>query len=246
MERGENLSSNEKLSPIQSKEDAIVFLNQMIVLTYRRMARLNEIIRDIENVIKLYKNKERIETKVFRDCVDKSENTILFLMNIFGDETKNVVSYKQFRKILHKKYENGFTEFELVPLNREIVELLDKCREERNWSHHIPQSLFVCQKKHIEKYHSITNKLVNKVFSDEEIFVSEWEYHEIEWLNNLYEANIGYKKVFQKIFQYMKKDYSKLVGKSMCIMKSKEQNPRPFEFIKIAEDSFAANTNKRR
>lgn len=169
----------------------------------------------------------------------------MYLCNIFGDETKNAVSYRQFRKIIDKKYSQGNDEFKLDPLDNGMTELLDGMREQRNWAHHIPQSLFASQENYMVKNEKVSKELFGKLFSDENIYVSVWEYHEIEWLKGLYDSAKDMYEDFKKVFQRMKKDYSTLIGSHMRVCRSIEPYARPFDFTRIAEDSFKANSRRR-
>ena len=197
-----------KMRPINNKREAIIFLNQMIVLTDKRMNRLKNAINDVEKLLKEYEGKYKIKTTIYQAYAERIECFTMYICNILGDETKNAVSYRQFRKILAKKVTQGNEEFTLRPLEKEIIDLLDAMREQRNWGHHVPQSLFASQENFMVNEQNGGKKLFETFFSSDEVYISIWEYHEIRWLINLYESSkIAYES-YRKVFQCMKKDYS--------------------------------------
>ena len=54
-----------KMRPINNKREAIIFLNQMIVLTDKRMNRLKNAINDVEKLLKEYEGKYKITINLF-------------------------------------------------------------------------------------------------------------------------------------------------------------------------------------
>ncbi len=233
-----------KMRPINNKREAIIFLNQMIVLTDKRMNCLKNAINDVEKLLKEYEGKYKIKTTIYQAYAERIECLTMYICNILGDETKNAVSYRQFRKILAKKVTQGNEEFTLRPLEKEIIDLLDAMREQRNWGHHVPQSLFASQENFMVNEQNGGKKLFETFFSSDEVYISIWEYHEIRWLINLYESSkIAYES-YRKVFQCMKKDYSLLIGKNMRIKRIEEPDARPFQFSKIAEESLKANSKR--
>ncbi len=234
-----------KMRPINNKKDAIIFLNQMIVLTDRRMMRLKNAINDTKKLLEKYNDKDKIETTIYQAYAERIECLTGYLCNIFGDETKNAVSYRQFRKIIDKKESQGNEEFKLEPLDKETIDLLDSMREQRNWGHHIPQSLLASQENFMVNEQKGGKKLFENYFTSDEVYVSLWEYHEIDWLINLYaSSNMAYEN-FRKVFQRMKKDYSVLIGKTMRVRRCEEPQARPYQFRKITEDSLKVNSKRR-
>ena len=55
-----------KMRPINNKREAIIFLNQMIVLTDKRMNRLKNAINDVEKLLKEYEGKYKIKTTIYQ------------------------------------------------------------------------------------------------------------------------------------------------------------------------------------
>ena len=62
-----------KIRPINSKKDAIIFLNQMIVLTDKRMTRLKNAINDTEKLLRKYTEKNKIETAIYQSYAERIE-----------------------------------------------------------------------------------------------------------------------------------------------------------------------------
>nr|WP_154982825.1 hypothetical protein [Paenibacillus xylanexedens] len=236
---------SEKIKGIERKEDAVIFLNQLIILTYKRMQRLKDCIKDLEEEIEKFKGDDtKVPTKIYHKHSERAESLTNYLFNLFGDETKTAVSYKQFRNVIHKKSKQDNSIFLLDELEYEIVDLLNEFRDMRNWAHHVPQSLLNTQIDYMENVAGLPSKLVEYQFSQKEVYVLTWDYHEIEWLFELHEGLIIQYEKFTKVFQRMKKDYSKLVGASIEIIKEKQKIPRPKDFKQIGENSYKINTGK--
>lgn len=238
---------NKKIKAIENKKDAIIFLNQMIILVDKRMTRLKRSILDLEEELKKYdENVKTIRTDIYHRHSERIECLSSYLFNLFGDETKMAVSYKQFRNIIEKKAKQGHKEFQLDKLESDIVNLLNQFRDMRNWSHHVPQSVLNSQLDYMKEQAGLPSGLVEFNFSDEIIAVLTWEYHEIAWLYELHSNITKQYQEFSKVFQRMKKDYSKLIGTSMRIIREQQSIPRPSDFRLIAENSYLINTGKRK
>ena len=115
----------------------------------------------------------------------------------------------------------------------------------RNWSHRVSQSLLNSQVDYMKDV-GVPSGLIDLQFSDEYVVVLEWEYHDISWLHELYKGITEQYKEFSKVFQCMRKDYYKLIGKSLSIIKEYQTSTRPSDFKKIGENSFVINTGKRK
>ena len=83
-----------KIRTINNKMDAIIFLNQLIGLTEKRMTRLENALNDVEKLMTKYKNHRKIETTIYQAYQERMDCVTMYLCNIFGDETKNAASYK--------------------------------------------------------------------------------------------------------------------------------------------------------
>lgn len=238
--------NNKKIKAIENKKDAIIFLNQIIILVDKRMMRLKRSILDLEEELKNYdENVKIIRTDIYHRHSERIECLSNYLFNLFGDETKTAVSYKQFRNIIEKKVRQGHQEFQLDELESDIVNLLNEFRDMRNWSHHVPQSILNSQLDYMKEQAGLPSDFVDFNFSYEIIVVLTWEYHEIAWLYELHNnISIQYQK-FSKVFQRMKKDYSKLIGTSVRIIREQQSTPRPNDFRLIAENSYLINTGKK-
>ncbi len=210
------------------------------------MKRLKRAINDLEKTINDYDEKKlkRVNTDTYHRLSESIECTSNYLLNLFGDETKTAVSYKQFRNIVDRKFKNGQEEFRLDGLDNDIIKLLNEFRDMRNWSHHVPQSLLNSQIDYM-KNTGIPSGVIDLQFSSEDIIVLEWDYHDIAWLYDLYQGITEQFEEFSKVFQCMKRDYSKLIGNSCRIIKEYQPTPRPSDFKRIGEKSFLINTGKR-
>ncbi len=238
---------NKKIKIIESKKDAIIFLNQLIILVDKRMMRLKRCILELEDELKKYDDVEnKIRTDIYNIYSERIEHLTNYLFNLLGDETKMAVSYKQFRNILDKKVKQGHQELRLDELDKDTEILLNQFRDMRNWSHHVPQSILNSQVDFMKEQTGYSSDLVDFNFSQEIVVVLTWEYHEITWIKELHDRILQQYEDFSKVFQRMKKDYSKLIGKSMEMIREQQSIPRPFNFSLIADNSYLINTGKKK
>ncbi|MFZ7104659.1 MAG: hypothetical protein ACOWWO_18645 [Peptococcaceae bacterium] len=238
---------NKKIKVIESKKDAIIFLNQMIILVDKRMTRFKRSISDLHEELSHYdENTKKIRTEIYHRHSERIECLSNYLFNLFGDETKTAVSYKQFRNILEKKVKQGHKEFQLDELESEIVTLLNEFRDMRNWSHHVPQSVLNSQLEYMKERAGLPSDFVEFNFSNETIAILTWEYHDITWLSELYKSVSELYQKFSRVFQRMKKDYSKLIGTSMNIIREQQPIARPYDFKMIGENSYLINVGKKK
>lgn len=236
---------NKKIKAINNKKDAIIFLNQLIILVDKRMIRLKRCILDLQEELKKYdENTKKVSTDIYNKYSERISCLSNYLLNLFGDETKMAASYKQFRTIMERKVRQGFQDLELDELESEIINLMNKFRDIRNWSHHIPQSILNSQLDYMKKKEGLSSDYVDACFSSEIITVLTWEYHDIAWLYELHNGITEQYQEFSKVFQRMKKDYSKLIGKNMSIIREQQPISRPSDFGYIAENSYLINKGK--
>ncbi|WP_286907001.1 hypothetical protein [Clostridium sp. UBA1652] len=237
---------NDKIKEINSKKDSIIFLNQFIVLTDKRMMRFKSAINDLKKeLLKYDENITEVSTEVYHRHQERIDCCFAYLLNLFGDETKTAVSYIQFRNVVNKKIKKGELDFKLNELDDEMSNILKEFREARNFTHHVPQSLLNSQIDYMREVSRIPEKIIELQFSMPEVCVMTWEYHDIKWLRNLYEKADKNYKMCSKIFQHMKKEYSNLTGESMRVVREAKKIARPYAFNAIMYNSFDINTRKR-
>ncbi|GEM_PF-1956461 len=238
---------NDKIKLIENKKDAIIFLNQLIQLVDKRMKRLKRAINDLEKELSNYnEDTKQVYTEVYHKHQERIECLSSYLLNLFGDETKTAVSYKQFRNTVEKRVKKGQLDFQLDELESDIITLLNDFRDMRNWTHHVPQSILNSQVNYMKEVTGYPADFVEFNFSQSQIYVLDWEYHDIMWIKELYENSNSYYAMFSKVFQRMKKDYSKLIGKSMRIIREQQKDARPHGYKLIAEESFSINMGKKK
>lgn len=113
-------------------------------------------------------------------------------------------------------------------LSEEIKEILAQLNNNRNWSSHIPESLIHAQFEAAEKYgfESGEEDIINK---PNPITIYMYRRYKKEWILSLIDEAYRLHEVYSKIFQQMKKDYSRLVGQSVEIITEYQISDRPFE-----------------
>ena len=108
---------------------------------------------------------------------------------------------------------------ELEILSQDFNELLNKMNSARNYLHHMTDAKFIewanYRKKQMMDYPGVFGK-----WPDSVIVSDRYEKVSAEWLWQLVLHQIELKKDVRKILQQMKRDYSRIYGKSMRIEKN--------------------------
>ncbi|WP_312649309.1 hypothetical protein [Aminipila sp.] len=178
------------------------------------------------------------ELKSLEDKLDTPKN---LLLNAFADKTSKGVSYWRFRNECDKKAkkDNKFY-VTLTEFDENIRAIFNNLSSIRNYEHHLTDAKFIEWRKYRE------NQLVNwgiskYVWPSENIEVVFSENVSIGYLLSTYLSSKKLIGDFKKLLQYMKKDYSKLIGKSMTISKTMNHG----ETLTINDAKISINGIKR-
>lgn len=227
------MTKNLKIYKMQSKEDYILYLRELIILAHKHMINYKRYLESIEEYIKIngYDKKTEVSIKpeVYLENQDKINNTSTYLFNLFADDTGIAMSYKKFRRYADKKKIKQLQ----LGLNDEIKNIISQFNDLRNWSAHIPESLFTARMEIIKK-HNLEEYFMSDYST---ISIPDFQSYEAAWIIDLLRENKHLYSGCSKIFQQMKKDYSKLTGNSMRIEK-KSIPIRPIKNMDIPKISF--------
>jgi hypothetical protein len=192
-----------------TKEDFIIYLWYILRLAFAEIDRHKTYLDQLKNAIverDLKVAERKVPAAVFNEFRDKIEYVSMNLCNLLGDHAEKAVSYKKFRQEANKK--NVELGLGLLPLDVEIIDLLNELHVNRNWALHIPESLITAEREIREK----VLKKAGLVTVLNPIEVGYDLYYEGEFLTSLYEDNKISRNSFTTIFRQMKKDYSALIG----------------------------------
>ncbi len=188
-------------------------------------------------------NKESYKIKYydFKSIGDKLNTPKLTLTNLIGDRTKDAVSYLGFRDRINK-YNNqcGSEKIQLQELDEEKRRILNKFNNVRNYEHHITDAKFIEWKNYREKQ---IQKSPLTEWPSNIISINTYDFVEAWWLFDFYHINKNFKKDIKIVIQQMKKDYSKLIGKSIEIRKN-QIDTLPIEFSKISRNGVKRHLGK--
>ena len=235
---------NMKHFDINTKEDAIFFLNLMITLTYKKLHRYKNLLADVKRTLD-ESTEDVIKVNIGNGLAERAEALDLFFYNLYGDDTKNTISYPHFRNTMRRKENKGLQEFKLPDVDEEIERLLKEMQDLRNWSHHIPQSLFMAEINYV-KDREATEQLIRETHTGYIVYVLEYEDYAKERLEILYESIKERYSIYRKILQCMKKDYTYLLGERIRVITQYSETPKGIEGIEVATESLKINSRKRR
>lgn len=234
------MTNNLKIYKLDKKEDYIVYLRHLIILAHKNMMVYKMYLNKLEKYINQNeydkKPESLIRPEVYFENQDKINNTSSYLLNLFADDTGIAMSYKKFRRCANKKIKK--LQLGLDELDDEINNIIMQFNNLRNWSLHVPESLVTAQLEIVKK-HKLEDYFMNDYST---ISIPEYIYYEAAWLVDLLKENKELYSGCSKIFQQMKRDYSKLTGSSMRIEK-KYYDIRPINDMDIPKISFEIQKN---
>lgn len=188
---------------LQTKEDFILYLRDIIELTARYIKRLSRYKLELKQLITNNKNDEKkLKMEIYEEFLDKTRHVQIVLANIIGDKSSNAISYNKFKEHIKKK-----TEIEQYEMTKDTEDLLFYFMEIRNFVSHISNAYFLTYKemnqeeKEVLIYNPI--QVLNHHYQHEENFIFLQDN-----LDDFYDKS-------RKVHQQMKKDYSKLIGENV-------------------------------
>lgn len=235
------MTNNLKTYKLDKKEDYILYLRHLIIVAHKHMVIYKRYLDNLEKYINKNEYDKKTEIlirpEVYLENQDKINNTLTYLLNLFADDTGIAMSYKKFRRYANKKKIKEL-QLGLDELDDEMKDIIMQFNNLRNWSSHVPESLFTAQLEIVKKY-NLENYFMNDYST---IRILEFEYYEAAWIVDLLKENKNIYSGCSKIFQQMKRDYSKLTGISMRIEK-KYYKVRPLKDMDIPKISFEIQKN---
>lgn len=235
------MTKNLKIYKFETKEDYILYLRELIILAHKHMKNYKRYLENLEKYIKKneYDKKPEalIKPEVYFENQDKINNTSTYLFNLFADDTAIAMSYKKFRRYANSKKTKEL-QLGLDELSDEIQDIIMQFNNLRNWSSHVPESLITAHLEIIKK-HDLENRFMSNYST---IGIPEFSAYEAAWLVDLLRENKNVYSGCSKIFQQMKRDYSKLTGSSMRI-ELKVFPIRPIKDMDVPKISFEIQKN---
>ena len=227
--------NNSKIFKFNEKADYIFYLSELIIDLIQKKDRLTKYRSEIELIIKNNPNAKFINSDLFDSISDKTNRLYQYLFNLIGDESKKAVSYRKFRKILYKQ--RNSLNISLDQLTQDENEILSAFNSLRNWSLHIPESLYLQKKAFFKMSSDFIN--ANKRI----IPIPQYDNFEIEFLHKVQEEIGEVIESCEKILERMKNDYSSLIGYEFKIVY--ENNlVKPYVFMKAVEKSWNVQNGK--
>ena len=213
------MTKNSKLYTFEDKEDLIVYTNLIVELIVKHLDRHK---RYVVELGKFLEGKEFVKYEEYKAIEDKMNTPQNYLLNLFGDQSKNAASYFRIRSVMKKKAE-AFG-FEYKELDQETREIMNQLYLKRNYEHHFTDAKIMewglYRKEQVKSY-------PNFKWPSEIISVNYHEFLRIEDARKNYVRAKSLQNSFEKLLQLIKKDYSILIGKSMRIQRDFDESPMP-------------------
>lgn len=207
--------SNYKIYPINSVEDGLLVLGQLIMSVKYHLEKYFSYNLELNNVIHQHikvdlKSKEILEStpiaeNVFHDLNDKILYRQMMILKMLADEQKASFSYKNVRRIFQRQ------NYLKNPLSEKSNQILNNFLDIRNWSFHNSQSMLSATKEVVEK--TIPDELKPFVSSKHQlnpVYICVDDFYDISYLLSL---DIHMKRrieQFNNILECMISDYNEM------------------------------------
>ncbi|WP_419891596.1 hypothetical protein [Paenibacillus xylanexedens] len=229
---------NYKSFNLETKADFIIYLYYLIMLAHRQLYYYKKYLKEMKRVID--SNNKSLNGMIYEDFRNKLSFLNIYLFNLFGDETKTALSYRKFRKLLNKKKDI----VSIGELSVDVEDALNQLNILRNWVAHIPESLLNAEFEAAE-IHKRNLTRPSLLAAPSPINFNIFYEYDVEWINGLYGECSELYDVYIMVLQQMKKDYSKLIGRSVEILPNYHVAPRQHEFdVSIPDISFEMQNKK--
>lgn len=219
-----------KQFPLTNKTNCIIYLQRIIATSELCLGRLKKYNEDTEKLLGEYNKEDIIPYKIYEIEKDKTANVICYLLNILGDSQSTSISYFKFRKQIERLAKKGVDGIIYTIFSDDITDLLADFNRMRNWQNHIPESLLMSEIELI-KDGKFSSHLKNPI----ELNIGQ--YVTYEYMEDLYNENVGFYKAARKLVQMCKKDYSLLIGESVRISKVYIEKPVGIEHLEVSKMS---------
>ncbi len=229
-------NTNSKIFGFKDKGDYVFYLSELIVDLIQKSDRLKFYHSEIELILKNNPNAKFINATLYDSISDKVNRVYQYLFNLLGDESKKAVSYKKFRKLLYK--ERNVLGISIPSLTEKELQILSEFNSLRNWSLHIPESLFIQKRLHFQMDSDFMMANKNK------ISIPRYNNFEIEFLTKQKEEVESVFEYSEIILQRMKDDYSSLIG-GKFELEYEDNQVKPYFFMKAVEESWNSQNSKK-
>lgn len=207
---------------LNSKEECIVYLQNIIAIGVKCMERHKRFVEELETIIQRYNDVDRIPYDTYSDIMNKITNVESYMLNLYGDGQTTSISYFKFRKMLIKLAKKKDNSIEFYQLTNEEEDILNHFNLSRNWSNHIPESLLTSEIEMIRQGNACGH-------CRNPIEVNLYNYVSLEYINDLLKASKSFQYRAKKMQQCAKKDYSLLIGESVRVSKRYIDKPKKIE-----------------
>lgn len=207
-------------------DDYIFYLGYIMNDIQNGIVKYKRYKKELDNILKEYieRGEKKISTEKYQDINDKLLCTSHLLLKVCAEEQDVSYSYRKFRRLIEKS--KLIEDWE--PLDKTIQEYLEEFLQVRNWSFHNPESLINASIEVQSKDIPEEQKNQIKPNKNPEIYVNYYNYLDIAYLISLSIHTNRRLEMFSKVFQQVKKDYSKLIGSSVRIYMNYIDEPLKF------------------
>lgn len=227
-----------KVFDFSTKEDLIMYTSLTLELAIRHLDRHKRYVKELE---KLILENDKIKYKEYKEIEDKLFSPQNYLLNLFGDNSKNSASYLRIRKVMKEKKEEFNLDY--IEHDQKTREILNSLYSIRNYEHHFTDSKMMEWGLYRKKL-LLTMSHIN--WPSEEIVINYSEFVDKKFVVNNNEAAKEMQDCFKKLLQLMKKDYSSMVGKSVKILRNSNANLSTEDYFQISVNGHYRHLGKRK
>lgn len=229
-------SNTSKIFIFKDKGDYIFYLSELIIDLIQKSDRLKRYNSEIDLILLNNPNAQYIDSVLYESLSDKVSRLYQYLFNLIGDESKQAVSYRKFRKLLYSR--RNELKISIASLTETESKILSDFNNLRNWSLHIPESLFNEKRKYFKMDSDFMVRHKNK------ISIPRYDNFEIKFLIRHKEELESVLECSEIILKRMKDDYSSLIGENFEL-EYEDNSVKPYFFMEAVEESWNAQNRKK-
>lgn len=214
-----DMNKDPKVFNFGSKDDLIIYTSLIIELSIKHLDRHRRYLVELEKSIS---SNEEIKYRDYKEIEDKLNTPQNYLLNLFGDRSKNAASYFRIRKVMKEKFE----EFDIPYLehDQKTLEIINSLSNIRNYEHHFTDAKIM--EWGLYRLNQVSNNS-NLKWPTEKIEINYYEYIKKKDAMLKFTTSKNLQESFVRLLQLMKKDYSLMIGKSMRVEKSHNSSQIP-------------------
>lgn len=199
---------------MKEKEDALFYLKELILISQMKLDRMKDYIKEMKNIIEEKEEEGKIKSRIYENYNDKMAACSNYIKNMYLSNDKLDISYYKFRNdILNSDIDVSLEDVDFKLIKTELDQIFDL---KGNWKLRLDKRALDVTLNAFNEMKS-TNPYISLIDENGNLPVFYYEYYKIDIFKELYQNSKDFYDYASTFKQKMKRDYSKILGKSLRI-----------------------------